>query len=84
MRPLSMAGGAGGRNPANSGGGVGRARAGNGLQVPRARFPGLEGSGPQPAGWLGGGVVRRPLEHALWQMDSAGWSTRGPGVLSVC
>jgi hypothetical protein len=65
MRSLAMASGAGGRNPANSGGGVGRTWAGNGLQVPRARFPGWEGSGPRPAARLGGGGVGRPLEHAL-------------------
>jgi hypothetical protein len=38
MRPLAMASGAGGRNPANSCGGVGRARAGNVLQVPGFGF----------------------------------------------
>jgi hypothetical protein len=84
MWPLAMAGGAGGRIPANSGGRIGRTRPGNDLQVPGARFPGSEGSGPQPAGRLGGGVVGRPLEHALQRMGSAAWSTRGPGVLSMC
>jgi hypothetical protein len=84
MWPLAMAGGASGRNPANSGGGVGRARAGNGLQVPGAQFPGSEGSGQQAAGRLDGGAVGRPLKHALRRMGGAGWSTRGPGVLSAC
>jgi hypothetical protein len=79
-----MAGGAGGRIPANSGGGIGQARTGNGLQVPRARFPGSEGSGAQPAGPLGGSAIGRPLEHALRRMGSAAWSTCGPGVLSMC
>jgi hypothetical protein len=84
MSPLAMAGGAGGRNPANSGGGVGRVRAGNGLQVPGAQFPGSEGFGPQPAGRLGGGAVGWLLEHVLRRMGGAAWSIRGPGVLSAC
>jgi hypothetical protein len=80
MRSLAMAGGAGGRNPTNSGGGVGRTRAGNGLQIPRARFPGWEGSGPQLAGRLGGDAVGQPLEHALRQRGDAVWTTRVLGV----
>jgi hypothetical protein len=65
MRPLAIAGGAGGRNPANSGGGVGRARVGNGLQVPGARFPGFVGEEGLPARAHSGTAGRQPLGALL-------------------
>jgi hypothetical protein len=59
----------------------GRARAGNGLRVPEARFPGSDGSGPQPARWLGSAAVGRPLVHVLRRRGRRG---RGASDTGSC